>query len=121
MDCEKLCKEYNLAPRKKPTPKLIRDIILRCFIEENRKTLKELEIYKDLSKEDFEKILNATVEATLKEKFELAGGSFNKPTKKHLLKVIELLAEDAKIIVQESKTIDKNLQKIQELIYQLED
>jgi len=112
---------YGVDTKKKVTPIMVRDAIIRCFSEAHKEVLKLMEeCSKGMSEKDIERMKAIEIELIVKRCFDETGGDFNNPTKESLMKAIGKLAEFAAEFRQ-PEIIKKHYNEIKTLIDLLKD
>ena len=110
---------YGIDLSKEVTSLMVRDAIIKCFIEAHSETLEEMK--KDFefeSKKEFEQMKQLNVESSVKLQFEKIGADFNNPSKGDLVKVLEGLAKFATNF-RGPEAIKKHYDEIKQLINKL--
>jgi Zn-dependent oligopeptidase len=112
-------KIYGVDLSKRITPVMVRDAIIKCFIEAHSEVLEMMKEYHEFkSMKEFEEMKQIDVELLIKSKFEEIGADFNNPTKKDLIEIIEKLAVLASNF-RKSEVIDKHYSEIMQLVNKL--
>ncbi|MEM4268410.1 MAG: hypothetical protein QXK37_06300 [Candidatus Woesearchaeota archaeon] len=112
-------KIYGVDISKKVTPIMVRDAIIKCFLEAHENVLEMMKEYQKFkTKKEFESMKETYVRMLIKSKFNEAGGNFDKPSKEDLIKVVELLADFASR-VRNQETIKNHREQIMQLIGKL--
>lgn len=113
-------KIYGVDLSKEITPLIVRDAIVKCFVNAHREVLGQMKEYsKFKSKKEFDDIKNMSILFLIESLFKDVGGDFNNPTKDDILKVIKKLAEIAAQF-REPEIVEKHYNEIMELIRKLD-
>lgn len=89
---------YGVDSEQKVTPKLVRDAIINCFYEAHQEVLKDMYVLLKEGKinEEPEEMGRDYIKETIANYFIKVGGDFEKPTKDHIMLVLEELKAFAK-------------------------
>jgi len=89
---------YGVDPKKKVTPKLVRDAIIECFYQAHQEVLRDMYILLKEGKinKEPEKMGKEYIKETIINYFIKVGGDFENPTKEYIMLVLEELRGFAK-------------------------
>lgn len=98
---------------------MVRDAIIRCFIEAHSEVLNMMkEYHKFGSEKEFEQMKEIDVKLLVELKFKEAGADFNNPKKEDFIAVLDKLADFA-VNFRKPEIIKKHRDEIMELINKL--
>jgi hypothetical protein len=110
---------YGVDMSKDVTPIMVRDAIIKCYIEAHSKTLEEMrQDFKFKSEEEFQNMKKMNVVQSIKLQFEKKGADFDNPLKEDLTKVLEGLAKFSANF-RESEEVKKHYDEIMQLVNKL--
>lgn len=101
------------------TPVVVRDEIIKCFVDAHDEILKSMSEFHDFKSEaEFDEAKKINIKFLIESKFRESGGDFNNPTKKDIMAVLDGLAEYASNFRQ-PEIIKKHYGNMMELVSKL--
>ncbi len=111
---------YGVDRSKPITGVVVRDAIIKCFLDAHQAALEDFAEYAgEMEEQELEKMKQIHVESMIKKTFDDIGGNFDSPTKEELRKVVMKL-KDFAANFRDTSLVEKHATEIMSLIEELE-